>query len=165
MEELLKTFDLVPIDLAMILTGAVLFVVLWQLLGPLVFKPFLALIEAREAATLGAGDQARRDLAESERVTNHYRAMIDDARAEATRAKLVVVDRAKTEADQIVATAEKEARERIELARAETEKHAEALSRNLDADVDTLAQDLVARLLEPTEVVEHTVQASETSTD
>ena len=51
---ILKNFDLVPLDVVMIAVWAALFVLLWQLLARFFFAPFLALTEAREAATTGA---------------------------------------------------------------------------------------------------------------
>ena len=64
MEPLLKMFSLTAQDAQMIPFGALFFVGLWLLLGRFVFKPFLALVEARERATSGAVDAAKEKIAQ-----------------------------------------------------------------------------------------------------
>lgn len=147
MEEILRNFDLVPLDLPMILAGALLFVALWQLLDKEFFGPLKGLVEARENATSGAEHQAKQIIEQSENLIADYNRSIASARAEAARKRFDALSIAKQEASRIVAEAEAEAQEKMRAARAEFSAQASQIRARLDEEAGKLSDDIVRRLL------------------
>ncbi|RIL10754.1 MAG: hypothetical protein DCC75_03695 [Proteobacteria bacterium] len=146
MEDLLKSFDLVPNDLAMIIFGAILFYALIRLLEKALFTPYVDLIEAREQATSGAEKTAKSNAQEAERTMTGYQARITDERVEAMRKKLSMLAAAKAEAAKIVEQAEAEAAEEIKKVRKDAADKLEALREASRREAENLAGAVLDRL-------------------
>lgn len=146
MEDILRNFDLVPFDLVMIGVGAVLFVTLWQALQAVLFKPYLSLVEAREAATSGTETRARLDEEKAASLLRDYEEKLTGERIAALRVKLDSVSKAKAEAARLVERAEGEARMRLEKTRQEISREAMELQRSSLLQVEAIADLIVQRV-------------------
>jgi F-type H+-transporting ATPase subunit b len=139
-------FSLTAQDAQMIPFGALFFVGLWLLLGRFVFKPFLALVEARERATSGAVDAAKEKIAQANELRQSYEQKIGAVRLEAVRQKLDVVAAAKKSAAHVAEEAERNAQEALKQGRANIARDvAEVRNRSL-ADADNLAEMIVQKV-------------------
>ena len=98
---LLKLFSLDLLDLPLAILGAVLFFGLYRTLSSQLFKPYLAHIEAREAATEGALEQATANLNEAKKIEDEFAAKIFSARVAANGAREAVIAKSEKEATRI----------------------------------------------------------------
>lgn len=149
MESFLKNFDLVPLDLAMILVCALLFVCLWRALGAVLFNPYIRLIEARERATIGATEGANSDRQKAENLMQQYEQQLMNARIAAVQAKLAVVDNAKAQAGQIIEKAEAKAQEEVRSVRWELASQKDSIKSKSLAQVQALADVILTRVRNP----------------
>jgi F0F1-type ATP synthase membrane subunit b/b' len=149
MESFLKNFDLVPFDVVMIAVCAILFVVLWKTLGKVLFAPYLELVEAREAATVGAEDGAKSDQARAQAITEEYEGKLMAARVAAMEKKLAAITKAKSEADSLVGKAEDGAQEMMRTIRWEMAKKMDEMRSKAFSDIDGLADMIVERVKNP----------------
>jgi len=150
METILRNFDLVPFDLAMIAVGAVLFVGLWQVLKVALFQPYLSLIEAREAATVGAEARARANDEKAANLLKDYEDKLMEERVAALKVKTEALIKAKAEAVRIIKHAEGEAQLHLEKVRQEIVKELATLEQSRAVQAEALGvmmADKVKRLL------------------
>ena len=149
MSEILKSFDLVPLDAIMIAVSAALFVVLWKTLGKALFEPYVALVEARESATIGANDTAYAERAKASALYEDYEQKLMSARVAAMEKKLSAISKAKEEADGLVEKAEDAAQELVRSVRWEMAKSVDELRTKAFGEVDALADMIVSRVKNP----------------
>ena len=149
MESLLKNFDLVPFDVVMIVVSAVLFVVLWKTLGQVLFAPYLQLVEAREAATVGAEDTAKANHERAEALTAQYEEQLMAARVAAMEKKLSALAKAKAEAAAVVEKSEGAGQELLRSVRWEMAKKLDELRGQAFGETDKLADMIVERVKNP----------------
>lgn len=147
MDQILQKFDLVPLDVTMILVGAVFFALLTKVLGRFMFAPYLALTEAREKATVGATADASSKTEQAKALGIECDERIRRERIEALQGKFLRVSKAREQASKIVSEAENEVRVVLERARAEAEREIAALRTRLDADVPSLSDQVVQKVL------------------
>lgn len=146
MESLLKLFSLTPQDVQMIPVGALFFVVLWWLLARVVFKPYLALIEAREAATTGAVDTSREILARAAEIRASCGQRLGAERLDAVKRKLVAIGEAKKNATAVTEEAERQAQATLKQGRVEIARDIEAVRSESMRDADALADMIVEKV-------------------
>lgn len=146
MESFLKNFDLVPFDVVMICACALLFVVFWQVLSRVLWQPYLALVEARERATVGAQTGASDARARASELRQQFDEKIGNARIAAMEKKLSVLESAKKEAHLIVEKAEGDAQEHVRSVRWEIGSKMEDFQRRAASEVDGLAKIIVERV-------------------
>lgn len=146
MDAALKLFDLTPHDLMMIPVGTIFFVVLWVLLSKFVFKPHLALVEARESATTGAVEASRDKLARAAELRATYIDQLGTERIAAMKQKLEVVAAAKRAANEIVEHAETAAQAALKEGRLSIAKDTEALRDASLRDSAALADMVVSKV-------------------
>ncbi len=146
MEAFLKNFDLVPLDLRMILAGVVLFIILLHALKIFVFVPFLAVVEARERATIGAEEESKRKTDEAELLEKSYGAQIIEERQIGARTRGVVLGRAKDEATRVVQAAEDEARQYVKGLRQQLEKQILDLRKTSIQEAQNLSRYMTERI-------------------
>lgn len=133
----------------MIAVSAVLFVVLWKTLGKVLFAPYLELVEAREAATVGAEDAAKSDHQRALDVTAQYEEQLMAARVAAMEKKLAALTIARSEASAIVEKAEGDSQELLRSVRWEMAKKLDELRSKAFGDIDALADMIVQRVKNP----------------
>jgi F-type H+-transporting ATPase subunit b len=149
MENLLKTLDLVPRDVIMIVLWAFLFYGFILLMRRFFFGPYLKLIEARESATEGTSADAAAKQAEAQRMLEEFENRILEARVALTKEKLESLSKAKQEVAASIESAESEAAAYILRNREEIARRMEALRRETFNDADKMAEDLAGKLLQP----------------
>ncbi len=137
---------LTPTDLIFIPVGSFLFFVFWKLMENAVFEPFLALNEAREAATEGSQELAEQKLAEATRLENEAEEQINIARRDAVQGKMAQVADAKKLAAQVITEAENEAMSRSEKAIQEATDLIVKLKADLESQAGQLAGEVVNKL-------------------
>jgi F0F1-type ATP synthase membrane subunit b/b' len=141
-----NTFDLQMIDVFMIFASAILFIGFWQLVSNRVFNPFLRLIAAREAATVGAllaADKIEHQALELHRSTE---ARILEARIAAMELKLAELNRAKQAAATIIEKAEHVAQESVRQVRWDLMTNLDANRKDVMREAEILAESLIAKI-------------------
>ncbi|NMC64412.1 MAG: hypothetical protein GYA55_14705 [SAR324 cluster bacterium] len=118
MKEFLKNFDLVPLDVPMILLGALLFFLFCKLFGKYVVSPYVRLVEIREAASEGAIEEAAADLRAAAELQRDFDLKISQARVQAKAEKTSVINAAKRDGAKLVDAADFQARQLLESERA-----------------------------------------------
>lgn len=149
MEGVLKTFDLTPFDIQMILVCVVLFVIFMKVMERVFAKPLLALSERREAATTGAHDHAHVLEEQAHTLLNQYEDAVSQARVEAMKERIAVVDKAKRDAASIVHSAEQQAAAEMNRAKQELAGKLDSLRERVMNDAEGLAQSIVQTLSVP----------------
>lgn len=157
MEAILKTFDLTLIDGYLIPVGALFFYILWKLLGKSLFMPYLALIEAREKATVGAEEDARDAENKINMHEEEYGFKISEARSQSVEKKLARIQQARVEAGRIISEAERKAEEQILKTRENLNVELEKARTNVFAEAENLAEELSIKLLTPPVVASATL--------
>ena len=145
MEAILKQFDLVPTDLYMIIVGALCFVVFWQFFGNLVAKPFAALIQAREKATIGADVAASATHAKAAELRSQFEQQVIEERVKEMRSKFEALAKAKAESAAIIAESESKAQAIVQAAKVEAEGLLRTLRQQAVREADSLAQTMAEK--------------------
>ena len=130
----------------MIVVWAVFFIALWQILSALCWRPLLALVEAREAATVGASHRVKTLNDEAEELAHAYENEILKARMEGVRAKSAVIQDAKTKAQSHVSAAEHAAMLAGKNAAQEMTKKSAEIEKQLEAQIATLSEQAMAKM-------------------
>jgi F-type H+-transporting ATPase subunit b len=155
MDAALKLFDLTTRDLVMIPLGALFFLVLWVFLSKFLFKPYLALVEARESATSGAVESSREKVAKAAELRASYDERLGAERVTAMKQKLDVVANAKKNAAEIIERAESSAQAALRDGRAANARDAAALRDMSLQDVDGLADMVISKVTSGTSAGVH----------
>jgi F-type H+-transporting ATPase subunit b len=155
MDAALKLFDLTTRDLVMIPLGALFFLVLWVFLSKFLFKPYLALVEARENATSGAVESSREKVAKAAELRASYDERLGAERVTAMKQKLDVVANAKKNAAEIIERAESSAQAALRDGRAANARDAAALRDMSLQDVDGLADMVISKVTSGTSAGVH----------
>lgn len=134
----------------MILWTIPAFVVLWLALSRMLFKPLLALVEEREAATTGAQQGAEELTRRAAAINAEFERKLQEARAQFIERKLATLQDARERAAQIVAAAERDAQEAVEHARKSFGAQLTSLQEQSARDIDAMVDSLVQKLLTPT---------------
>jgi F-type H+-transporting ATPase subunit b len=140
-------------QLGELLLGAVPTVILLPLLYALyaniVHKPLQRVLAERRAKTEGAVEKSRADIAAAEARTSEYEQRLREARAKVFRAQEA---RRKAALDARAAAmneARNKAQVQVQAAKADIEKDREAAKDGLQAEAQTLATEIMRRVLEP----------------
>jgi len=140
-------------QLGELLLGAVptviLLALLYALYTTIVHKPLRGVLEERRSKTEGAVEKSRADIAEAEARTSEYEQRLREARATVFRAQEA---RRKTALDARAAAlneARRQAQAQVQAAKADIEKDRDAAQDGLQAEAQTLATEIMRRLLEP----------------
>ncbi len=130
-----------------ILASAVTLIALWVIFGHLIFKPFMRLVEEREARTTGDESQAHEKRSQTKALQAKIDEKIREARIQGIMLRDDSVNEAKKEAQAIIDRAADQAAQ--ELKRAEQEiaaVKAKALS-ELPGEAEKLSKLVVSRAL------------------
>ncbi|MGA8215134.1 MAG: ATP synthase F0 subunit B [Candidatus Sulfotelmatobacter sp.] len=140
-------------QLGELLLGAVptviLLALLYALYTTIVHKPLHRVLEERRSKTEGAVEKSKADIAEAEARTSEYEQRLREARATVFRAQET---RRKTALDARTAAlneARSKAQAQVQAAKADIEKDRGAAQDGLQAEAQTLATEIVRRLLQP----------------
>jgi F-type H+-transporting ATPase subunit b len=140
-------------QLGELLLGAVPTVILLALLyilyATIVHKPLGRVLAERRSKTEGAIEKSRADIAAAEARTSEYEQRLREARATLFRAQEA---RRKAAVDARAAAmneARIKAQAQVQVAKADIEKDREAAQNGLQAEAQTLATEIIRRVLEP----------------
>jgi len=125
----------------------VLFAVIFFILRPIYFKPFLKLFEARHKRTVEDREAAERMMAQAEAQFAEYRERISQVRADARADLEAVLAEARKEEATILSQAREEAKKITQDAAESINKQRDQLKKDLQTDVEALAQGISERLL------------------
>ena len=143
----------------MILAGIVLFTLLLKSLRNFVFLPYLALIEAREAATIGAEETAGNNQDQADIVLRDYRNQINEERASSMKTRAMLLSRTKADAEKIIENAEVEARQIARRVRSEIAEKTTAMRKISFQEAEKISRAMAQKSLEeaaksPSEMVQ-----------
>jgi F-type H+-transporting ATPase subunit b len=140
-------------QLGELLLGAVPTVILLALLyilyHTIVHKPLRRVLDERRSKTEGAVEKARADIAAADARTSEYEQRLREARATVFRAQEARRKAALDARSAAMAEARTKAQAQVEAAKADIEKDREAAQAGLQAEVQTLAEEIMRRVLEP----------------
>ena len=131
--------------LAQVAVSAAIFILLWQIVGSLFFKPFLEMLIERENRTIGDEQAADAALQGTEETEQSINAALGDARKESLKRREAELAKAKAEANDIVTKAQKKADEELATARAEIDRMIEESRREMAPEVEVLSDLLVKK--------------------
>jgi F0F1-type ATP synthase membrane subunit b/b' len=147
MDWFLKTFDLAARDLYIIPIAAIVFWFFYTVIKRSVFDPYLALLDAREAASSGAAADASAMLHDAAEIDQHTDAKIVEARIAFMREKLARTNKAKQETEAAIKQAEVEAQQKLQRGRAELLAKRQNLESQLQRDAEAMAKTIVSKVL------------------
>ena len=127
----------------------ILLALLYALYTAIVHKPLRRVLEERRSKTEGAVEKSRADIAAAEARTAEYEQRLREARATVFRAQET---RRKATLDARTAAmnvAREKAQAQVQAAKADIERDRKAAQGGLQAEAQTLAQEIIKRVLEP----------------
>ena len=137
--DVLAAISLTPLDAQMIVVGTIFIFGLYKALEKSLFRPVLEHVEQREGVTEGALFTASQMRQKSQALRARYDENLLQARIEANREKAVLVQKAKDEASSIVAAAEVEAAQALQVGRAAIERQISEAQQRSEAEAADLA--------------------------
>src|SRR5215212_7615394 len=137
---------MISLDIS-ILYQVILFVVLWMILSKLLFKPYVSLLDEREQQTTGAQHDSADLEHEGARLKKQYEEKIAEAEASAYAAKDAILQQARQQREAILGQAREEASNTLEQIRRDVASALEREKQLASAEVTTLAQDIVNKIL------------------
>jgi len=136
-----------------LLLGAVptviLLALLYALYTAIVHKPLQRVLEERRSKTEGAVEKSRADIAASEARTAEYEQKLREARASVFRAQEVRRQAALQARTNAVNEARNKAQAQVQAAKKDIENDRVAAQDGLQAEVASLAQEIMRRVLQP----------------
>lgn len=142
-------------QLGELLLGAVptviLLALLYVLYSVIVHKPLGRVLAERRSKTEGAVEKSRADIAAAEARTSEYEQKLREARATVFRAQEARRKAALDARTAAMNEARSKAQEQVKAAKADIEKDREAAQVGLQGEAQTLAVEIMRRVLEPAE--------------
>lgn len=132
------------------LTSAGALLLLWQLVGNGLLKPFFELIDERERRTSGDEHSAQEKRAEAKSIFAAVDEQLRDARLEGITVRDEIVSRAKSEAQVIIDRAAQQTAEELRKAEESIAGLKAAAVTELPAEAEKLSQLVLSRILEGT---------------
>jgi F-type H+-transporting ATPase subunit b len=140
-------------QLGELLLGAVptviLLTLLYTLYAMIVHKPLRRVLEERRSKTEGAIEQSRADISAAEARTAEYEQGLREARATVFRAQEARRQAALQARSRAIAEARKRAQAQVQAAKSDIQRDQDAAQVALQAEGETLAREIVRRVLEP----------------
>jgi len=127
----------------------ILLALLYALYTTIVHKPLRRVLEERRSKTEGAVEKSRADIAAAEARTSEYEQRLREARATVFRAQEARRKRALDARRAAFDEARNKARAQVEAAKADIQKDRQAAQEGLQGEAQTLATEIMRRLLEP----------------
>lgn len=124
-----------------------IFWVLFLILSNVYFKPFQRLLAQRHQRTVADRHEAEKLMAEAERKFDDYKRRIAEERAAARQEYETLLGQAKREEAEILGAARAQAKAITQEANDSIQKQREEIRRQLEADAETLAQQISQKLL------------------
>jgi F-type H+-transporting ATPase subunit b len=140
-------------QLGELLLGAVptviLLTVLYALYTLIVHKPLQGVLTERRSKTEGAVEKSRADISAAEARTAEYEQKLREARAAVFRAQEARRQKALQSRSEAVSEARTKAQAQISSAKADIENDRATAEKGLQAEAESLAQEIMRRVLQP----------------
>jgi F-type H+-transporting ATPase subunit b len=140
-------------QLGELLLGAIptviLFVLLYGLYSVIVHRPLARVLADRRSKTQGAIEKSAADIAAAEARTAEYEQRLREARATIFRAQEARRKAAIEARSQAIEQARVKSQAQVQAAKAEIQKETEAAQSGLQAEAQTLAIEIMRRVLQP----------------
>jgi F-type H+-transporting ATPase subunit b len=130
-----------------VLIQIVAFLVFWFLLTKLLFKPFIALLEARERRTEGTKAEAATLKEEGERLAKEYEQAIAQVVEQGRAAKETIVEEGRQARERLLSQVREEAARRVEAARTEIHKELERGRALAAREAEAIARQMAEKIL------------------
>jgi F-type H+-transporting ATPase subunit b len=127
----------------------ILLALLYALYTTIVHKPLRRVLEERRSKTEGAVEKSRADIAAAEARTSEYEQRLREARATVFRAQEARRKRALDARRAAFDDTRNKARAQVEAAKADIQKDRQAAQEGLQGEAQTLATEIMRRVLEP----------------
>ena len=127
----------------------ILLALLYLLYALIVHKPLARVLAERRSKTEGAVEKSRADIAAAEARTSEYERRLREARATVFRAQEARRKAALDARTAALNDARKKAQAQVQAAKADIEKDREAAQAGLQGEAQTLASEIIRRVLEP----------------
>ncbi|MGD0270560.1 MAG: ATP synthase F0 subunit B [Candidatus Sulfotelmatobacter sp.] len=127
----------------------ILLALLYLLYAVIVHKPLARVLAERRSKTEGAVEKSRADIAAAEARTSEYEQRLREARATVFRAQEARRKAALDARTTALNDARKKAQAQVQAAKADIEKDREAAQAGLQGEAQTLAAEIIRRVLEP----------------
>ena len=137
---------MINLDLSLVVQ-IVLFLVFWAIMCRVLFAPMGRLMEERERRTGGTQLQARAMLDEGKQLQAEYEAEIAKARAEGEALKSQIRAEAARARDLIITQGHEAAAERSQSMRGEIRRELESARQTIIGQAESLAQDMAEKVL------------------
>ncbi|MGZ3688015.1 MAG: ATP synthase F0 subunit B [Bdellovibrionota bacterium] len=124
-----------------------IFAGLFLILGPLYFRPFLRLFEARHKRTVEDREAAERLMAQAQAKLDEYKRRLAEERFAAKKDYDALMAEARKEETLILSDAREEAKKITQEAAESVNQQREQLKKQLEADVESIAQSVSEKLL------------------
>lgn len=124
-----------------------LFTVLFFVLSPLYFKPFMRLLIARHKRTVEDREAAEKLMAQAQAKFEEYKRRLGEERAAARKEYEAMLNETKKEENQILSQARNDAKKITQEAADSVAKQREQVRQQLEADVENLAKTISETLL------------------
>jgi len=136
-----------------LLLGAVptviLLALLYLLYATIVHKPLRRVLEERRSKTEGAVEKSRADIAAAEARTSEYEQRLREARAKVFHAQEARRKAALDARTAALNEARNKAQAQVQAAKTDIQKDREAAQNGLQAEAQTLAAEIIRRVLQP----------------
>lgn len=136
-----------------VLLSAALFIVVWQVLGRLVYKPFFAVLEEREAKTAGADTAAQEKRGELKQAQKRVEELVMQARLQGIAARDEIVKKAQTEGQELIALATAKAEAEIQQGKDDLAVMRQRLYAEFDRESEKVAELVLNRVVSTSEVL------------
>ena len=127
----------------------ILLALLYLLYAVIVHRPLARVLAERRSKTEGAVEKSRADIAAAEARTSEYEQRLREARATVFRAQEARRKAALDARTAALNDARKKAQAQVQSAKADIEKDRDAAQAGLQAETQTLAAEIIRRVLEP----------------
>lgn len=140
-------------QLGELLLGAVptviLLALLYMLYTAIVHKPLRRVLEERRSKTEGAIEKSKADIAAADARTSEYEQRLREARAAVFRTQEAKRQAAVQARANAVSAGRSKAQAQVQAAKADIEKDRAVAEEGLQAEAESLAQEIVRRVLQP----------------
>ena len=130
-----------------VIVSAIIFIVLWQILARVFFKPVFKVLEEREARTIGDEIKAHELKNEARDLTHYIESQLRVARAEGIKRRDDIIAKSKREANKILEQGQIQTSSRLKAAQSEIHQLKESAKKELALEAEKLADEAFRRIL------------------
>lgn len=146
LDTILKTLTLSRGDAVAMVISACAFYALYKILSAKVFIPYLSFYEQREAASVGALDDAQEINRKASKLVREYEEKLNEEKIKISKVRGDSLNIVKTEIEKNIKSKEAETAKRVTEEREKISKEADELSKKISDLSEALSTDIVKKL-------------------